>query len=227
MNILSLITSTFVCPYLHIACVQAIPPRFAHDPSLEQVKKSAQQGKAKAENGLGVAYATGLASTKRVFLQQDYAKAAYWWRKAADQGLASAEYNLGILYNNGEGVPQDYVKTAYWWRKAADQGLAAADDGLGALYEQGQGVPQDYARAAFWCHKGAEQGDGESENDLGSLYQKGQGVPQSYAKAYFWFDLAAAQGIKTAASNRDIVAHMMTPSELAEAQRRASAWKPK
>ncbi|MBO7224189.1 MAG: sel1 repeat family protein, partial [Kiritimatiellae bacterium] len=63
-------------------------------------------------NGLGV--------------QQDYAEAVKWFRKAAEQGHAGAQYRLGICYGKGLGVPQDHEEAAKWVRKAAEQGDAGA-----------------------------------------------------------------------------------------------------
>jgi hypothetical protein len=57
----------------------------------------------------------------------------------------------------------------------------------------------------------------------------GQGVPQDYVRAHMWFKLAAsgasdASTRKTSAKNRDLVASLMTPAQIAEAQQMASEW---
>ena len=52
------------------------------------------------------------------------------------------------------------------------------------------------------------------------------GVPQDYVLAHMWFNLSAAQGNGDAVKNRDIAAGLMTPDQLAEAQRLAREWKP-
>jgi hypothetical protein len=157
---------------------------------------------------------------------QDYAQAAVWWRKAAEQGVAEAQYNLGLLYNKGRGVPQDYAQAAAWYRKAAEQGDADAQTNLGWLYETGGGVPQDYGQAAAWYRKAAEQGVAMAQYNLGLLYAKGRGVPQDFVLAYMWASLAASQKSEHAGL-RDSIARMMTPQQIAEAQRLASEWKPK
>ena len=54
-------------------------------------------------------------------VEQDYAEAAKWYRKAADQGHKSALYNLGFLYKNGLGVPQDDVLAHMWFDLAASR----------------------------------------------------------------------------------------------------------
>jgi hypothetical protein len=72
----------------------------------------------------------------------------------------------------------------------------------------------------------AGQGDAKAQGDLGAAYVKGEGVPQDYVLAHMWFNLAAAQGNEDARQNRDGVAKLMTPDQIAEAQRLARQWKP-
>ena len=72
----------------------------------------------------------------------------------------------------------------------------------------------------------AGQGDAAAQNTLGVAYVKGEGVPQDYVLAHMWFNLAAAQGNEDARQNRDGVAKLMTPDQIAEAQRLARQWKP-
>lgn len=66
------------------------------------------------------------------------------------------------------------------------------------------------------------------------MYYYGRGVPQDYVEAHKWYILAAAnypasetESRNMAAKNRDGVAAMMTPAQIAEAQRLAREWKPK
>jgi TPR repeat protein len=73
----------------------------------------------------------------------------------------------------------------------------------------------------------ADQGDEGAQAILGALYYRGQGVPQDYIQAYMWINLAAANGAAPAIKFRDVLAGMMTPGQIAEAQRLAREWKPK
>ncbi len=64
------------------------------------------------------------------------------------------------------------------------------------------------------------------------MYRSGQGVPQDYAKAHMWYNLAASryppgEDRDRAARNRDIVAKIMTPAQISEAETLAREWKPK
>ena len=112
---------------------------------------------------------------------QDYAQAAFWFRKAAEQGDAEAQYDLGDLYDEGQGVPQDYAqaaawyrKAAAWYRKAAEQGDAERRTASGFCTRSGQGVPQDYAQAAALVSQGGGAGRRPAQYVLGSLYDRRQ-----------------------------------------------------
>jgi hypothetical protein len=59
------------------------------------------------------------------------------------------------------------------------------------------------------------------------MYGTGRGVTQDYVQAHMWFNLAAAQGRPNAENGRDRIARLMTPAQIAEAQKLAREWKPK
>jgi TPR repeat protein len=119
-----------------------------------------------------------------------------------------------------------------WFRKAADQGYAPAQSILGQMYHDGQGVPQDYAQTAMWLRKAADQGNALAQGFLGAMYGDGWGVPRDYVLAYMWFNSAASRASDAALRDsadkgRDRAAVMMTPAQVAEAQRLAREWAPK
>ncbi len=58
-------------------------------------------------------------------------------------------------------------------------------------------------------------------------YAKGEGVPEDFVQAHMWVNLAGAQGEQQADKNRDIISKLMTPAQIAEAQKLAREWKPK
>ena len=109
----------------------------------------------------------------------------------------------------------------------ANQGNAIAQCSIGVMYGTGRGVPQDDVQAVKWVRLAADQGDAESQCTLGFLYYDGQGVPQDYVQAMKWFNLAAAQGNENGKKGRDLVAKIMTPQQIAQAQELARNWKPK
>jgi hypothetical protein len=93
---------------------QGVPQDY--NEALRWRRKSADQGYANGEDGLGYMYLNGQG------VPQDYAEALLWYRKAADQGDAHAQYNLGNMYYYGRGVPQNPVEAVRLYQKAADQG---------------------------------------------------------------------------------------------------------
>jgi len=97
---------------------------------------------------------------------------------------------------------------------------------LGLKHETGKGVPQNYKEAVKWYTKAAEQGNAKAQYSLGLMYFNGQGgVPQDYVIAHMYCNLAAMNGDKDAIVNRGIVEKKMTPTQIAESQRKARGWK--
>jgi len=63
-------------------------------------------------------------------VEQDYAEAMRWYRRAAEQGDVDAEYGLGLLYANGWGVPSNIGEAAQWMQRSASAGNPDARDWL-------------------------------------------------------------------------------------------------
>ncbi len=115
----------------------------------------------------------------------------------------------------------DYATALREFRPLAEQGAADAQFNLGVMYFKGRGVPQVHAEAVKWYRKAAEQGVAKAQYNLGHMYSYGLGVPQDQVQAHMWFSLADA------GKHRDYVASLMTPEQIAEAQRLAREWKRK
>lgn len=156
-------------------------------------------------------------------------------KRSAALGDAESQYKLGLSFAEGNGVPQDDAEAVKWFRRAADQGHGVAQFDLAVMYDRGTGVSQDFVEAAKWYRKAADQGDAGGQYNLGIMFATGENVLQDYVEAHKWFNLAAAaapveggEDIRDhAAENRDKVAAIMTADQIAEAQKRASAWKQK
>jgi TPR repeat protein len=138
---------------------------------------------------------------------------------------------LALRYYRGRGETRDYKEALKWFRSAADRGNAAAPFYLGIMFAEGEGVPQNHAEAAKWFRLAADRGNPEARYNLGLAYATGIGVSPDDVSAHMWLNLAAAGfpasdfGKRSnAAHNRDAVAGKMTPAQVAEAQRLASAW---
>ena len=79
-----------------------------------------------------------------------------------------------------------------------------------------------------WFRQAADQGAADAQYNLGVMYGNGQGVPQDDVEAHKWSNLAASRVTgdeqKEYAEARDLLAKLMTPAQLAEAQKRAADW---
>ncbi len=169
----------------------------------------------------------------KAYNQGDYKTAYRLIKPLAEQGLPKAQFDLGAMYDYGEGVSQDYAEAAKWYRKAAEQGNAPAQTNLGMMYEDGRGIPQDYTEAARWYRKAADQGWPTGQGFLGVLYTFGTGVPKNDVLAHMWISHAisglppTSEVRKSMRKIRKIISLMMTPAQIAEAQKLAREWKPK
>ena len=73
----------------------------------------AEQGSAKAQNKMGVLYATGRG------VRRDPKAALSWFMKAAKQGNLDADINIGRMHEQGHGVPRDLPKAYLWYHMAS------------------------------------------------------------------------------------------------------------
>ncbi|MEN3976921.1 hypothetical protein [Emcibacter sp. SYSU 3D8] len=60
--------------------------------------------------------------------------------------------------------------------------------------------------------------------ELGLAYATGHGEPVDYIRAHKWFNIAAMLGDARAREERADLAEVMSPAEIAEAQRLAREW---
>jgi uncharacterized protein len=95
------------------------------------------------------------------------------------------------------------------------------------MYLNGRGVSQDDTVALKWFQLAAEQGTPQAYEKLGIMYFLGRGVLEDHVQAHMWSNLAGAAGVQSSAELRDRLAKMMTPAQIAEAQKLAREWKPK
>ena len=173
---------------------------------------AADQGFARAQNTLGVAYGLGEGSSG------DLEKAANYYRLAAEQGHSLAQCNLGLAYENGEGVEQDFEKAVKYYRLAAGagesagavlsrrdvrqrpgrtagfcgggevlsscggSGICGCQYNLAVSYDMGEGVEENDVEAVKYYRLAAEQGDSLAQRNLGLAYESGEGVEQDLRK---------------------------------------------
>ncbi len=82
----------------------------------------------------------------------------------------------------------------------------------------------DYETALKLWRQLAEWGYADAQYSLGFMYKNGHAVTQDYVQAHKWYDIAVSNGSEIAAKERDKVANLMAPAQIAEAQRLAREW---
>ena len=148
---------------LLVAAVMVVifPAKAAEEcPLSPETCEAAEQGKARAQYRLGLAYKHGEGVAK------DQREAMRWIRKAAEQGDAWAQYHLGGAYFYGDGVTKDQREAVRWYRMAAEQGFVWAQFHLGMMYSNGEGVITDEREAYIWYSIAKVNGDEIAGNEL-------------------------------------------------------------
>ena len=75
---------------------------------LKWLRLAAEQGHARAQTQLGMAYQKGRGVGRNI------PESAKWMRKAAEQGHPKAQFEMGVYYRDGKGVPRDRVLGLMW-----------------------------------------------------------------------------------------------------------------
>jgi TPR repeat protein len=142
--------------------------------------------------------------------------------------VAAAQSSQGYGSDSGRGVPQDRAQAAAWYRKAAEQGDAKAQFNLGLMYRYGPGYSPNLDRWVEAFDPAPGHARPTAQGNPAAKYNSGSGVPKDYIEAHKWMSLAAARATggnqKRFADARDSLAKVMTPEQIAEAQKRASEW---
>ena len=120
---------------------------------IDRVRALADEGDVEAVFLMGTAYDEALG------VEQDYAEAMRWYRRAADVGHVLAAHNVGNMYRDGRGVEVDHAAAAEWWIQAAEAGDVIPARRLGEAYEAGRGVPMDLDEARAWYRRAAAAGN--------------------------------------------------------------------
>lgn len=105
-------------------------------------------------------------------------------------------------------------------RAHAERGDADAQNELGVTYMK----LWNSTEANKWFQKAAEQGMADAQYHLGENYEKGDGEPKNFIEAYAWFSVAAATGHLMAINGRERLSHLMSRSDIEEANRKAFAY---
>lgn len=187
--------------------------------TLEELTLRADAGDRTAMRALADAYYAG-----RDGAEQDFAKAADWYRRLAKAGDARAQTSLGLMYARGYGVQKNLAEAHRWWNFAAVQNDPGAQYNLGLTYIRGEGVAADPARAARWFREAARRGHVQAQYNLGLLLHEGKGVARQPQEAYYWVKVAALQGDDRAEQSLAPLAAVLSEAQRRDADRQAGEW---
>ena len=150
------------------------------------------------------------------------------FRAAAQSSLEADLREAAAAYER-----KDMAAAARLWKVWADRGNAEARTLLGAMYWSGEGVQRDQKEAARLYLLAADQGYARAQNDIGFMLGFEGPPPHDDVEAYKWLTLATERytaknqdRLDQAIKDRATLAARMTPAQVAEAERRAKAWKP-
>jgi TPR repeat protein len=193
----------------------------------------AETGDVSAQMRLGFFYESGAG------LRRDWVESAKWFSKAADAGDESAVFVISFLgrywrHREGANAPPIIYELV---EKVAKSGFAVAQFSLGVMYypigdPSFDAAKGNTAQAVVWYRRAAEQGDIGAQVALGLAYAQGIGVAQDYIEADKWFNTAASRAkgedeLADIASRHNKLAHVMTSSQIDEAQKLAREWRAK
>ncbi len=132
----------------------------------------------------------------------------------ARKGEPAMQFKLGMQY----WARLDYQNAFNWLKAAADRGHPDAVYQLGMAYLYGRGTIQNYKYAHQRFEQAAKLNNHEAQYLLGIMHRDGMGMPVSRDLAYAWLNIAASNGNEVAALERERLAVIMSPAEMARAQ---------
>jgi TPR repeat protein len=148
--------------------------------------------------------------------------------------LAAQSFEEQMRTAAGAYERKDMATAVRIWKEWAAKGDAEAQTLLGAMYWSGEGVPRDHKEAAALYLRAAQKGYARAQNNIGFMLAFGEGVPpRDDVEAYKWLSLAI-QGytsknqdrLEQAKKDLAMLAARMDRAQIAEAEKRAKAWKP-
>ena len=197
-------------------------------------RKAADQRLTRAALALATFLEEGRGTEKNIDEAIEYYQIAYSGRSLpASQNLGrlvvegqldDAEAPENSLIWVGDAAAAGMAEAVDWLVAKAEGGEPFAYQMLGELYREGKGVDADTAAAARYYKPAAEAGFPHAQLQLGLLLAAGDGVEQNLIEAHKWVNLAAANGLDQAAERRDVLANLMTPEQIAQAQARARVY---
>ena len=138
-----------------------------------------------------------------------------------EQGSLVAQYHISLMYKNGYGVPKDKL-AEFKWLARQSMDLSVYNQ---LKYIEGTSAftAKDFDVAVHSFRLAADRGFAPAQAALCLMHKGGLSIPQDYVLAYMWCDIAASNGDENGSNWSAQIAREMTPADISEAQRRASA----
>tara|TARA_B100001057_G_scaffold158674_1_gene159210 strand:- start:4125 stop:4817 length:693 start_codon:yes stop_codon:yes gene_type:complete len=111
----------------------------------------------------------GLHWIKKEKSQNNYLKAATWFKLAAVQGLKNAQYILGVLYDTGVGLAKDENQAFLWYHAAANRHHPMAQFNIANFYLERENGKDDFANALRWFELASKNGVDEAAHNVSIL----------------------------------------------------------
>lgn len=202
--------------------------------------KLGESGNTVAQSMLGNIYMDGFSTPAKGGVKRDYKQALFWLEKC--QELSVCQFDLAKMYDEGHFVQKDPQKAASLYRKVTlypgrEQGskVNQARVALGLLYQGGALGDENRPKAVDWFLLAANEGNTDAQFWMGQSYSGGRPAnnkshAENLIEAEKWYLLASR--------DTDYVPNMlskqvmtriekeMTDSEIEQAHRAASAWRP-
>ncbi len=146
----------------------------------------------KAPKGIERVAAKAASYIGRMFLrgegmEQNFEKAAMWFKRGISNGDSFAQYHMGLMYRDGLGVPRDGIRAGTYLKAAAEQSLPIAQSALGVLFlDQG-----DIDTAGRYFELAASAGVIEAFYYLAELTNQGVGRERNCGLASVYYKLVA------------------------------------
>ena len=150
---------------------------------------------------------------------RDETSAFRWYQKMVNETADEIQFRLGVKYANGRGVTQDKAEAYRWYRKAAKQGNPSGAFIIENMPPDESLPNTDDLDTGNRFHLDSYGFRATVKLLLGIKYQIGLGVPKDLVRAYSCFNDLAAAGVTVARQRRDALERLMTPEQVAEAQR--------
>ena len=118
---------------------------------------------------------------------------------------------------------EDFATAIVEFIPLAEEGNAEAQYRLGLMHDNGDGTKQNSEEAIKWYTLAAKAGHAQAQGGLGWIYADftdENGLRDNFY-AYVWLSLAVSQGLESQKENRDEVKSRLSPTEIADAEKKA------